>query len=120
MSCHSRVMEVLEFPAGLSAMRDRVLPSPREHFVVINNLAVVQDQGRGTLIPVCLTVRASKGRSLKTTEQADDHGIDQVNEKTTHQWHDQEGLVRRAVLLCHGRHIDDGCRRGAEGDPAKS
>ncbi|MNP44902.1 hypothetical protein D3C76_1387850 [compost metagenome] len=28
--------------------------------------------------------------------------------------------MRRAVLLCHGRHVDDGCRRGAEGDPAES
>ena len=59
-------------------------------------------------------------RPLDAAEQADDHGIDKVNEKATDQRHDQERLVGRTVLLSHGRHVDDGRRGGTEGNPAKS
>ncbi|MOA34202.1 hypothetical protein D3C78_1555630 [compost metagenome] len=60
------------------------------------------------------------GGTLKATEQADDQGVEQVNEKAAHQRYDEEGLVSRTVLLGHGRHVDDGGRRGAEGNASES
>ncbi|MNI98418.1 hypothetical protein D3C73_1572590 [compost metagenome] len=57
---------------------------------------------------------------LQTTEHPNDHGINQINEKPTHQRHDKKRLVRRTILLGHGGHIDDGGRGRTERNPAKA